>query len=82
MEEAKHRIRNAQRVIVYTGAGMSVDSNIAPFRKKGGLWNLWEYNSPIFWNYIWLEVFSRVLLEKIFIAFFETNTFSKTTRRL
>jgi NAD-dependent deacetylase len=39
MEEAKHRIRNAQRVIVYTGAGMSVDSNIAPFRKKGGLWN-------------------------------------------
>ena len=36
MEEAKHRIKNAQRVIVYTGAGMSVDSHIAPFRKKEG----------------------------------------------
>ncbi len=39
MEEAKQRIAEAKRVIVYTGAGMSVDSNIPAFRKKGGLWS-------------------------------------------
>ncbi|MEF8835622.1 MAG: NAD-dependent deacylase [Candidatus Thermoplasmatota archaeon] len=32
-------IREARRITVFTGAGMSVESGIAPFRGKDGLWN-------------------------------------------
>lgn len=38
-------IRKAKYTVVFTGAGISVDSGIKPFRGENGLWN--EYN-PIF----------------------------------
>lgn len=36
--EAAEKIRNAQRVIAVTGAGISVESGIPDFRSPGGLW--------------------------------------------
>jgi len=32
-------IREAKYVLAFTGAGISVESGVAPFRGKGGLWN-------------------------------------------
>jgi len=35
-------IRNAKRIIGFTGAGISVESGIPPFRGKNGLWNKYD----------------------------------------
>ncbi len=42
---AADALRNAAYVSVFTGAGISVESGIPPFRGKGGLWN--TYNPEI-----------------------------------
>ena len=38
LESAAERIRQARRLIAFTGAGISVESGIPAFRGKGGLW--------------------------------------------
>ena len=45
MEKAVEYIKSANRVIAFTGAGISVESGIPPFRGKNGLWS--KYN-PVF----------------------------------
>lgn len=55
---AKEVIRNAKRVVIFTGAGMSADSGIATFRKSsGGFWEgvfgyiaLPIFGTPVGWN--------------------------------
>ena len=39
IEKAGELIRNAKYAIAFTGAGISVESGIPPFRGEGGLWN-------------------------------------------
>lgn len=39
LEKAAELIRNAKYAIAFTGAGISVESGIPPFRGEGGLWN-------------------------------------------
>ncbi len=39
MNEIIEYIKEAERIVAFTGAGMSVESGIAPFRGKNGLWN-------------------------------------------
>jgi NAD-dependent deacetylase len=39
IEKAAELIRNAKYAVAFTGAGISVDSGIPPFRGEGGLWN-------------------------------------------
>ncbi|MDD3148489.1 MAG: NAD-dependent deacylase [Candidatus Riflebacteria bacterium] len=38
-KQAARMILDAKRVCAFTGAGISVESGIPPFRGKGGLWN-------------------------------------------
>lgn len=38
MEKAAAILRDADRIMVFTGAGISVESGIPPFRGNGGLW--------------------------------------------
>jgi len=45
IEKAAELIRNARYVVAFTGAGISVDSGIPPFRGDNGLWNT---HHPIF----------------------------------
>jgi NAD-dependent deacetylase len=40
--KAAQAIRGAQRVTAFSGAGISVESNIPPFRGKNGLWNKYD----------------------------------------
>ncbi len=42
MKQAINLIRNAQRGVVFTGAGVSVESGIPPFTGRGGLWNQYD----------------------------------------
>ncbi|MCP5047449.1 MAG: NAD-dependent deacylase [bacterium] len=42
ISQAAELIRNSKHTTVFTGAGISVESGIPPFRGKGGLWNTYD----------------------------------------
>lgn len=42
LNEAAKTIRAAKHVIAFTGAGISVESGIPPFRGSGGIWNKYD----------------------------------------
>ena len=42
LKEAVKLIKNASYGVVFTGAGVSVESGIAPFTGQGGLWNQYD----------------------------------------
>ncbi|MBT3175915.1 MAG: NAD-dependent deacylase [Desulfobacula sp.] len=44
--KAAQRIKSSRRCVAFTGAGISVESGISPFRGKNGLWN--KYDPQIF----------------------------------
>ena len=39
IKSATKLLQNSKYTVVFTGAGMSVESGISPYRGKGGLWN-------------------------------------------
>lgn len=43
--EVAELIRNSRYAIAFTGAGISVESGIPPFRGQGGLWNKYDPNT-------------------------------------
>ena len=42
IQTAVQLIKNAEYGVVFTGAGVSVESGIAPFTGAGGLWNRYD----------------------------------------
>ncbi len=42
IDQAVQKIKNARRVIAFTGAGISVESGIPPFRGADGLWSHYD----------------------------------------
>jgi len=63
-------IREANHTVIFTGAGVSVESGIPPFRGEDGLWN--KYN-PIFLNTTYFRdnpKKSWELIKEIFYDFF------------
>ena len=46
-KQAAKAIRDATRAVAFTGAGISVESGIPPFRGKDGLWSKYD---PTFLN--------------------------------
>ena len=46
LENAADALRNARCAIAFTGAGISVESGIPPFRGPGGIWS--KYNPDLF----------------------------------
>ncbi|OGK11628.1 MAG: RNA polymerase subunit sigma [Candidatus Riflebacteria bacterium GWC2_50_8] len=69
-QKAAELIRSAKRVCAFTGAGISVESGIPPFRGQDGLWNTYD---P---KFIEIDYFhehnqqSWVLIKEIFYDFF------------
>ena len=44
IKRAAEWIKNSRHAAVFTGAGISVESGIPPFRGKGGIWNKYDPN--------------------------------------
>jgi NAD-dependent deacetylase len=44
ISQAAEIIKNSRHAIVFTGAGISVESGISPFRGQGGLWGKYDPN--------------------------------------
>ena len=68
--EAAQIIKNASHVTVFTGAGISVESNIPPFRGENGLWNKYD---PIFIDIRYFRaqpLESWKMIKEIFYDFF------------
>jgi NAD-dependent deacetylase len=68
--KAANAIRKARRVIAFTGAGISVESGIPPFRGEGGLWRKYD---PVFLEIGYFEQHSLRswrLIKEIFYDYF------------
>jgi len=71
-DEAVKLIRNSNQLVAFTGAGISVESGIPPFRGKNGLWN--SYDPAL----LELDQFRKMpreswkILKKIFYSHFGT----------
>jgi NAD-dependent deacetylase len=68
--EAAEKIRNAQTVAAFTGAGISVESGIPPFRGEGGLWNKYDPKFIEINYFLHNPVESWSLIKEIFYDFF------------
>ena len=69
-QKAAKIIKNAKHVTAFTGAGISVESNIPPFRGENGLWNTVD---PIFIDIRYFEAKPReswLKIKEIFYDFF------------
>lgn len=71
-DKAVKLIKSATHMVAFTGAGISVESGVPPFRGKGGLWN--SYDPAL----LELEQFKKKpketwkLLKKLFYKYFGT----------
>jgi len=67
---AAEAIKNANRAVVFTGAGISVESGIPPFRGKDGLWSKYD---PTFLDINYFHQRPKeswILIKEIFYDFF------------
>ena len=70
IEKAAKLIKNAKHVTAFTGAGISVESGIPPFRGENGLWSKFD---PIFLDINYFHsnpLESWKLIKEIFFDFF------------
>jgi NAD-dependent deacetylase len=70
IKEAAEIIRNAKHITAFTGAGISVESGIPPFRGENGLWSKFD---PIFLDINYFHqnpLKSWKLIKEIFYDFF------------
>lgn len=70
IEKAVEIIKNAKHITAFTGAGISVESGIPPFRGENGLWNKFD---PIFLDINYFHqnpLKSWKLIKEIFYDFF------------
>ena len=69
-EEAVEILKNSHRTVAFTGAGISVESGIPPFRGENGLWNKYD---PIFIEINYFQAYPKKswkLIKEIFFDFF------------
>jgi len=70
LNEAAELIKHSSRTVAFTGAGISVESGIPPFRGKDGLWNKYD---PVFLDSNYFHQYpekSWQLIKEIFYDFF------------
>ncbi len=68
--DAAKIIKKANRVTAFTGAGISVESGIPPFRGKNGLWNKYDPGFLDIDFFITQPLKSWILIKEIFYDFF------------
>ena len=76
IESAAEKIIKAKRAVAFTGAGISVESGIPPFRGPDGLWSKYD---PVFLDINYFQTNpgkSWILIKKIFYDFFGKAKFN------
>jgi NAD-dependent deacetylase len=71
-ENAVEKIKHSGHLIAFTGAGISVESGIPPFRGKGGLWNAYDPALLELEQFKAKPIESWKLLIKLFYKHFDT----------
>ncbi len=70
IEKAVSLIKNSDYTVAFTGAGISVESGIPPFRGEGGLWNSYDPNILDLNNYLQAPDKSWPAIKALFYDFF------------
>lgn len=73
ISEAASIITNASRVVAFTGAGMSAESGIPPFRGEGGIWNQYDPDSLEIDFYMRHTDESWKVIKEVFYNFFNNK---------
>ncbi len=73
ISEAAAIISKANRVVAFTGAGMSAESGIPPFRGEGGIWNQYDPNSLELDFYMTHTDESWKVIKEVFYNFFNNH---------
>ena len=73
ISEAAAIITNASRVVAFTGAGMSAESGIPPFRGEGGIWNQYDPDSLEIDFYMRHTDESWKVIKEVFYNFFNNK---------
>ena len=77
IREAARVIRDSGFTTAYTGAGISVESGIPPFRGENGLWSKYDPSSLEFGFFIQNPAESWKVIREIFYDFFGTCRFNE-----
>ncbi len=70
IEAAANILRQSKRIVAFTGAGISVESGIPPFRGEGGLWNKHDPQTLELGYFFTYPEKSWEVIREIFYAFF------------
>jgi NAD-dependent deacetylase len=82
INEASRMIRKSKFTTAYTGAGISVESGIPPFRGEGGLWSKYDPNLLDIDHFLQDPLRSWKTIKEIFYDFFGTAKPNKAHRIL
>lgn len=73
IKEAAEIIANSKNVVAFTGAGISAESGIPPFRGENGIWNKYDPNSLDIDFYYKHTKKSWKVIKEVFFDFFNNN---------
>lgn len=74
--ELAELIKGSQRIVCFTGAGLSTEFGIPDFRSQDGYWNIYDETEFIFSNFISRQA-TRVLYWQIFKQQFQAKRIAK-----
>ena len=73
IKEAARILREAKNIVGFTGAGMSAESGIPPFRGEGGIWNKYDPNSLDIEYYYLHTQESWNIIKEVFYNYFNNT---------
>ena len=73
LDEAADIISKANKIVAFTGAGISAESGIPPFRGENGIWNKYNPDSLDIDYYYKNTKESWKVIKEIFFDFFNNN---------
>ena len=71
--EAARLLAESKRIVAFTGAGMSAESGIPPFRGEGGIWNKYDPESLDIEYYYRYTQQSWSIIRKVFYDYFNNK---------